>query len=86
MTARRSGQSPLPPSPGDPRAVAYLRATRVVIVNWRDPWHPEAGGAERYAWETARALVARGAAVTFLTARPAGLPGRRPTRLPLTRL
>jgi len=74
MTARRSGQSPLPPSPGDPRAVADLRATRVVIVNWRDPWHPEAGGAERYAWETARALVARGAAVTFLTARPAGQP------------
>jgi len=43
-----------------------------VIVNWRDPWHPEAGGAERYAWETARAMAARGASVGFLTARAPG--------------
>jgi glycosyltransferase involved in cell wall biosynthesis len=59
MTARRSGQ-------------ADLSGLRVVIVNWRDPWHPEAGGAERYAWETARAMAARGASVSFLTARPPG--------------
>jgi hypothetical protein len=45
---------------------------RIVIANWRDPWHPEAGGAERYAWEMARALAARGAAVRFLTARGRG--------------
>jgi glycosyltransferase involved in cell wall biosynthesis len=45
---------------------------RVVIANWRDPWHPEAGGAERYAWEMARALAARGGAVRFLTARGSG--------------
>ena len=45
---------------------------RVVIANWRDPWHPEAGGAERYAWEMARAMAARGAVVRFLTARAPG--------------
>jgi glycosyltransferase involved in cell wall biosynthesis len=51
------------------RAVAGLR---VAIVNWRDPWHPEAGGAETYAWEMARGLRCRGAKVTYLTARAPG--------------
>jgi glycosyltransferase involved in cell wall biosynthesis len=45
---------------------------RVAIVNWRDPWHPAAGGAERYAWEMGLGLVARGAEVRFLTARAPG--------------
>ena len=45
---------------------------RVAIVNWRDPWHPEAGGAERYAWEMGRGLATRGAEVRFLTARAPG--------------
>jgi glycosyltransferase involved in cell wall biosynthesis len=51
------------PPPGD------LGGARIVIVNWRDPWHPDAGGAERYAWEMARGLAARRAMVLFLTAR-----------------
>ena len=45
---------------------------RVAIVNWRDPWHPEAGGAEAYAFQMALGLRRRGARVTFLTARGAG--------------
>ena len=45
---------------------------RVAVVNWRDPWHPEAGGAERYAWEMAQGLRRRGARLTYLTARAAG--------------
>ncbi len=45
---------------------------RIVVVNWRDPWHPEAGGAETYAWQVARGLRRRGADMTFLTARAAG--------------
>ena len=49
-----------------------LSRRRIAIVNWRDPWHPQAGGAERYAWEMARALVVRGAKVCFLTARASG--------------
>jgi len=45
---------------------------RIAIVNWRDPWHPETGGAERYAWEMACAFAQAGARVRFLTARPPG--------------
>ncbi len=45
---------------------------RVVVANWRDPWHPQAGGAERYAWEMARGLTERGASVRFVTARAPG--------------
>lgn len=51
---------------------ADLTGLRVAIANWRDPWHPEAGGAERYAWEMARGLAGRGAEVRFLTARARG--------------
>jgi glycosyltransferase involved in cell wall biosynthesis len=51
------------------RSVAGLR---VAIVNWRDPWHPEAGGAETYAWEMAQGLLRRGALITFVTARADG--------------
>ena len=49
-----------------------LGGLRIAIANWRDPWHPQAGGAERYAWEMARALTEAGARVTFLTARARG--------------
>jgi glycosyltransferase involved in cell wall biosynthesis len=49
-----------------------LSGLRVAVINWRDPWHPEAGGAERYAWEIGRGLAARGAEVSFLTARSGG--------------
>jgi glycosyltransferase involved in cell wall biosynthesis len=49
-----------------------LSGRRIAIANWRDPWHPDAGGAERYAWEMALGLVARGARVQFLTARAPG--------------
>jgi glycosyltransferase involved in cell wall biosynthesis len=53
-------------------AASELSGVRVAVANWRDPWHPQAGGAERYAWEMARGLVARGAVVTFVTARAPG--------------
>jgi glycosyltransferase involved in cell wall biosynthesis len=49
-----------------------LSGARIAIANWRDPWHPDAGGAERYAWEIGRGLVARGAQVCYLTARAPG--------------
>lgn len=45
---------------------------RVVLVNWRDPWHSRAGGSERYAWEFAVALRDAGADVEFWTARDRG--------------
>ena len=46
--------------------------TRIAIVNWRDPWHPAAGGAERYAWELARRFAADGRRVRFVTSRARG--------------
>jgi glycosyltransferase involved in cell wall biosynthesis len=59
----------------DSRPLTDLNGLRIIIANWRDPWHPEAGGAERYAWEMACALVAYGAQVRFVTARGAGQSG-----------
>ena len=51
---------------------ADVAGLRVAVVNWRDPWHPSAGGAEQYAWQMAVGLVARGARVWYLTARAPG--------------
>jgi glycosyltransferase involved in cell wall biosynthesis len=51
---------------------AGVEGMRIAVVNWRDPWHPQAGGAERYAWEMSRGLVRRGARVRYLTARAPG--------------
>ncbi|MGB3442698.1 MAG: glycosyltransferase family 4 protein [Actinophytocola sp.] len=45
---------------------------RVVVVNWRDLGHRQAGGAETYATRVAHALAGRGHEVTYLTARDAG--------------
>ncbi|MGN6161703.1 MAG: glycosyltransferase family 4 protein [Marmoricola sp.] len=53
-----------------------LQGKRIVVANWRCPDHSQAGGAERYAWEFSRALVAAGAEVDFLTAREPGQPRR----------
>ena len=41
---------------------------RVLMHNWRDAAHPEAGGAERYLVTIAQGLAARGHHVTFRTA------------------
>jgi glycosyltransferase involved in cell wall biosynthesis len=57
-------------TPGVP--ATGLTGLRIAIANWRDPWHPDAGGAERYAWEIGRGLADRGARVVFLTARAPG--------------
>jgi glycosyltransferase involved in cell wall biosynthesis len=60
---------------------------QIAIVNWRDPWHPEAGGAETYAWEMALGLLRRGATVTFVTARAEGqAPAERRDGIQLVRL
>lgn len=45
---------------------------RLAVVNWRDPWHPAAGGAERYAWEIARGFAGEGARVQYVTCRARG--------------
>jgi glycosyltransferase involved in cell wall biosynthesis len=57
---------------GGPGREPDFTGVRIAVVNWRDPWHPEADGAERYAWAMAGGLAGRGAAVSFLTARAPG--------------
>ena len=47
---------------------------RVLVLNWRDPWHPEGGGSEIYVTEVARRLHAAGTDVTVFSARYAGAP------------
>jgi len=53
-----------------------VAGSRIAIVNWRDPWHPEAGGAEVYAWAMAAGMTGRGARVCYLTARAPGQASR----------
>lgn len=50
-----------------------LRGLRVLLCNWRDSAHPQAGGAELYCREVAERLVASGCHVTLLAA---AVPGR----------
>jgi glycosyltransferase involved in cell wall biosynthesis len=61
---------------GELRPGAVVKGLRLAVVNWRDPWHPAAGGAERYAWEVAGHLAGHGARVTYVTARAPGQPRR----------
>ena len=57
-----------------PTALSRLAGTRVLVLNWRDVRHPQAGGAEQYMHQIARRWVAAGAHVTWFTARPGELP------------
>lgn len=41
---------------------------RVLVMSWRDPWHPEAGGAEVMLYEHVRRWVRQGHEITILTA------------------
>lgn len=53
---------------------ADLDRRRLVVVNWRDRRHAQAGGAEQFCHSVAERLAARGADVTYLTSRPPGAP------------
>lgn len=50
------------------RNLPELAGQRAVFLNWRDPTHPAAGGAELYCWEIASRWAAAGAEVALLTA------------------
>ena len=52
--------------------LAHLDGARIVVLNWRDVEHPQAGGAEQYMHQIARRWVEIGAHVTWLTARAPG--------------
>ncbi len=47
---------------------------RLLILNWRDPSHPRAGGAETFTFEVARRLVAQGDSVDWFSAAFPGAP------------
>jgi glycosyltransferase involved in cell wall biosynthesis len=59
----------------DPLAPS-LHGRHVLILNWRDGNHPEAGGSEVYVENMARGMVERGAAVTMIGPRYPGAPRR----------
>ncbi|MEU4280059.1 glycosyltransferase family 4 protein [Streptomyces tanashiensis] len=53
-------------------ALDRLARTDLAFLNWRDPSHPDAGGAEAYCWEIARRFAAAGAHVTLVSSRYPG--------------
>ncbi len=66
--------APLRPRSADvsavhPKASAQLAGKRVLILNWRDVRHPEAGGAEQYVHQISRRWAAAGAEVSWFTGR-----------------
>ena len=56
--------------------LAQLEGARIVVLNWRDVQHPQAGGAEQYMHQIAKRWVDAGARVTWLTARGPGQSAR----------
>ena len=49
-----------------------MTARHIVVCNWRESRHPQAGGAELYCEEVARRLHRLGERVTLVTSRPPG--------------
>ncbi|MFG2334395.1 glycosyltransferase family 4 protein [Streptomyces sp. NPDC048604] len=60
------------PAPRPATALAQLARTDIAFLNWRDPTHPQAGGAEAYCYEMARRFTEAGARVTLFSARHPG--------------
>ncbi|MFE4198244.1 glycosyltransferase family 4 protein [Paenarthrobacter sp. NPDC056912] len=53
-----------------PANLSYqLTGKRILVLNWRDIKHPQAGGAEQYMHEISRRWVENGAEVTWFTGR-----------------
>jgi glycosyltransferase involved in cell wall biosynthesis len=54
------------------RAFPEAVAGHVLVLNWRDEWHPEGGGSEVYVRQIAERLLSSGIGVTWMTARYPG--------------
>ncbi len=52
----------------DVRAARTGPRHNVVVLNWRDPWHPEGGGSELYVHQVAQQLRDSGRNLTWVTA------------------
>jgi glycosyltransferase involved in cell wall biosynthesis len=60
---------------------------RVLVINWRDPKHPQAGGAETYLFEQAKRWVRWGHHVEWLSGGfPGGPPRERLESIPIRRV
>ncbi|MEU8530702.1 glycosyltransferase family 4 protein [Streptomyces sp. NPDC048629] len=70
--------APVPtPAPNPrPTALGQLARAEIAFLNWRDPTHPQAGGAEAYCYEMARRFTEAGAHVTLFSARHPGSAAR----------
>ncbi len=79
-SAASAGRSAVPfPSRAASPDAPEMRPQRILALNWRDPHHPEAGGAELNLFEQASRWVTAGHEVTVISARQAGettLPAR----------
>lgn len=62
--------------PDAPTGLGRLAGRRILVLNWRDVHHPQAGGAEQYMHRIARRWAQAGAVVTWLTAAVPGRPAR----------
>ena len=59
-----------------PTTLDRLVGKKVLVLNWRDVRHPQAGGAEQYMHRIARRWAQAGAEVTWLTSAAPGCPSR----------
>ena len=60
---------------------------RILVINWRDPKHPQAGGAEAYLFEQAKNWVRWGHQVEWLSGGfPGGAPRDRIASIPVRRV
>ncbi len=58
--------------------MAPTRTRRLLLLNWRDPWHPRAGGAEHLTWRVVERLAAAGWTVEWFSG---AYPGAAPAEL-----
>nr|WP_184939261.1 glycosyltransferase family 4 protein [Planomonospora venezuelensis] len=79
LTGGKADAAPHTPAPRPRLSVeaagvseAPLRGVRVAVLNFREPRQSVAGGAEEYAWQVSRYLLAQGATVDFVTSREPG--------------
>src|SRR4051812_19513477 len=70
--SHRGGRTTVRAFERDARHARTPRRSRVVVLNWRDPWHPEGGGSELYVHQVAQRMIAAGVDVTWVTARYPG--------------
>lgn len=66
--------TPLPSSLREAVAAARIPPLRILVLSWRDPRHPAAGGSEVYLAEVGRSWAAWGHEITWFSAAAEGLP------------